>query len=122
MNATFCMTHLHNCSQLKAYAENSTLIWLGLPRSMIINLLIREHPDLCFSVDAEPVYIVSDLYVHRISSGYEKLWQDLHLSKCIHVALKKTFEVTSYQVCLYDLAAQTVGQAIGRCDVLKITS
>lgn len=89
---------------------------------MIINLLIRDHPDLCFSVDAQPVYIVSDLYIHRISSGYETLWDGLQLPKCIHVALKKTYEATSYQVCLYDLTAQTVGQHIGLCDVIKITS
>ncbi|RYY80152.1 MAG: hypothetical protein EOO69_03340 [Moraxellaceae bacterium] len=87
---------------------------------MIIDLLVQNHPHVCFSIDGEPAYLVDDLYVHRMTSGYEKLWQELHLQQFIHVAIKKTFQHTLSKVYLYDLQHHTVLDEIGFCEVVTI--
>lgn len=87
---------------------------------MIIELLVQDNPNVCFSIDGEPAYLVDDLYIHRITSGYEKLWQQLDLPKLMHVALKKTFQHTLSKVYLYDLQHHTIIDEIGFCEVLRI--
>lgn len=87
---------------------------------MIINLLIRDHPHVTFSIDAEPAYLVEDLYVHRITSGHEKLWQALDVPKVMHVAIKKTSQHTLLKVYLYDLQHHTLLDDIGFCEVMTI--
>lgn len=88
---------------------------------MSMALLVRDNPNVSFSIDREPVYIEDDLYIHRITSGYEKLWQELELQKFMHVALKKTFEHTTHMVYLYDLEHKTKLDQIGFCETIKLS-
>jgi len=87
---------------------------------MIIDLLVQDNPNVSFSIDGEPAYMEDDLYIHRITSGYEKLWQQLKLEKFMHVALKQTFQHTLSKVYLYDLQHHTVLDEIGFCEVITI--
>lgn len=87
---------------------------------MIIDLLVQNKPDVTFSIDGEPAYLVDDLYVHRITTGYEKLWQELKLQKLMHVAIKKTYQHTVNKVYLYDLQHHIVLDEIGFCEVINI--
>lgn len=87
---------------------------------MIIDMLIRDNPNVMFSIDSEPAYLEDELYIHRITSGYEKLWQELKLPKFMHVALKKTFEHTTNKVYLYDLEHKKKLDEIGFCEIAKV--
>lgn len=87
---------------------------------MIIDLLVRDNPNVTFSIDSEPAYLQDDLYIHRITAGYEKLWQQLKLQKFMHVALKKTFEHTTNMVYLYDLERKHKLDEIGFCETLEV--
>lgn len=87
---------------------------------MIIHLLVRDNPNVTFSIDSEPAYLKEELYIHRITSGYEKLWQELKLPKFMHVALKKTFEHTTNMVYLYDLEHEQKLNEIGFCEIIKV--
>jgi hypothetical protein len=87
---------------------------------MIIDLLVQDNPNVCFSIDSEPAYLENDLYIHRITSGYEKLWQELKLQKFMHVAVKKTFQHTLSKLYLYDLKQHKILDEIGFCEVMTI--
>ncbi|WP_026470200.1 hypothetical protein [Alkanindiges illinoisensis] len=87
---------------------------------MIIDLLVRANPNVMFSIDGDPAYLEDELYIQQITSGYEKLWQELKLPKFMHVALKKTFEHPTNMVYLYDLEHKSKLDEIGFYEIAKV--